>query len=158
MNREELLALKAEVEKQEETLRFDSFDNKTAYELGKYMTDLVYEKGIDLAISIRKLNGSILYQHLTAGTNLLNENWMNRKFNSVSMNECSSYACWIKAELTGETIATHALDIKDYAFCGGGFPIRLKSGELLGVIIVSNLPHEQDHSFIIEALNGFLNK
>ena len=44
----------------------------------------------------------------------------------------------------------------EYVLVGGGFPVRLNTGELVGVITVSNLPHEQDHQFIVECLQEYL--
>ena len=41
--------------------------------------------------------------------------------------------------------------------CGGGFPIKLKSGEMVGVILASNLPHEKDHQFIVDGLTDYIN-
>ena len=53
-------------------------------------------------------------------------------------------------------MAVHGLKDEDYVFCGGGFPIRLKSGEMVGGLLVSNLPHEQNHQFIIDSLQEWL--
>lgn len=142
--------------KQEELLRFDHFTNRDALELGNHIANAVYERGIDLAICIRKLSGSILFQHLTEGTNGNNENWMRRKFNTVRLMERSSLAAWADAQEKGEAISGMGLSDLDYVLCGGGFPIRLKSGELVGVIIVSNLPHEQDHQLLVELTADFL--
>ena len=46
--------------------------------------------------------------------------------------------------------------INDYALVGGGFPIRLKSGELVAVAVVSAFPHYEDHQFIVDALAEYL--
>jgi uncharacterized protein (UPF0303 family) len=80
---------------------------------------------------------------------------MRRKFNSViTMNKCSM-RCWADSILSGEDLEAHGLNSTDYVFCGGGFPIRLKSGEMVAVLTVSNLPHEQDHQFIIDGLTAY---
>ena len=55
-------------------------------------------------------------------------------------------------------IETHALSNKDYALCGGGFPIRIKGNQtVIGAIIASNLYHISDHEFIISCLKEYLN-
>ncbi|MBR5288166.1 MAG: hypothetical protein IKU34_06185 [Clostridia bacterium] len=36
------------------------------------------------------------------------------------------------------------------------FPIRLKTGELVAVLVVSNLPHLEDHAFLVDALSEYL--
>jgi len=142
--------------RQEELLRFDYFDNRRALELGCFMAKSVYDRGIELAFSIRKLNGSIIFQHLTEQTNGNNENWMGRKFRTVALMETSSLQAWASCMDSGDSIANMGLPDSDYVLCGGGFPIRLKTGELIGVVIVSNLPHEQDHQLLVELLAEYL--
>jgi len=41
-------------------------------------------------------------------------------------------------------------------FIGGGFPIRLKTGEMVAVLIASNLPHQMDHQFLVDGLAQYL--
>lgn len=144
--------------KQEELLQFDHFDHEVAFELGTFMVSYAKKHNITIAVSIRMNNGLIVYQHCPDGTNLLNQNWMRRKFNTVQLMERSSLLSTFTWENDGDTVATHALDSKDYALCGGGFPIRIKgSGVVIGTIISSNLYHIADHEFIIDCLREFLN-
>jgi uncharacterized protein (UPF0303 family) len=149
-------AVRDAIAQQERMLRFETFSNKDALELGMFIASMVYARNMDLAIAIRGLNGALLFHHLTPGTNLTNQLWMKRKFNTVSLMECSSLSAWATAHISGETVATHGLSENDYVFCGGGFPLRLKSGELVAVLTVSNLPHPEDHSFLVNALADFL--
>lgn len=142
--------------KQEEMLRFSSFTNKDALKLGNMMAKRVYDIGIDLGIVIRKLNGLVVYQHITEGASQNNVNWMNRKFNTCALTEMSSLRAWATFHLNGETVEDCGLSSTEYVLCGGGFPIRMKGGELVGVITVSNLPHEQDHQFIVDVLKEYL--
>lgn len=39
------------------------------------MSEVNYEENMALAVAIRKMNGTIIYQHLTDGTNHDNQNW-----------------------------------------------------------------------------------
>lgn len=143
-------------EKQENLLRFERFSNRDAWELGQFLVRRIYEKNIELAAAIRRPDGNIIFQYVTGGTNLGNENWMRRKFNTVSLLKQSSLRAWAASFLTGETVEARGLDEADYVFCGGGFPICLKTGEMAAVLTVSNLPHEQDHDFIIGTLEEWL--
>ena len=145
-----------QVTKQEEMLRFEHFTNNDAWELGKSLVDKVEREGIQMAISIRKLNGNTIFAYFSDGTNLMNENWMRRKYNTVKMNEMSSFKQWAIHTWREHTLESMGLEVKDYALCGGGFPIKLKNGEMVAVLTVSNLPHEKDHAFIIEGLSDFL--
>ena len=156
MKTKEFEQLKEIVAKQEEMLRFDTFSNKEAWNLGKFMVEKIYETGIELAVSIRKCSGAIMFQHETAGTNLLNDKWLGRKCKTVILKEQSSFGAWVDANMTGETVEEHGLDPQEYVFIGGGFPIKLKTGEMVGVLLASNLPHQKDHQFLIDTLSEYL--
>ena len=148
--------IKRMTEEQEKTLRFDHFSNRDAWELGRFITDKIYAENIELAVAIRRLNGTIIYQHLTEGTNHMNQNWMERKFHTVSYFERCSLGVWAMGGSLGDMAENNGLKKEDFAFAGGGFPIRLETGELVAVLTVSNLPHMEDHVFIVEALAEYL--
>lgn len=146
------------LKKQEELLQFEHFNHEDAYALGTFMVEYARKNNITIAVSIRMNNGCILFQHCPDGTNLLNQKWMGRKFNSVKLMERSSLLSAMTFEEAGDTLATHALKEEDYALCGGGFPIRIKgTGAVIGAVISSNLYHIADHEFIIDCLREFLN-
>ena len=145
------------LKKQEELLQFPIFNHSTAYELGTFMVSCAQKQNITIAISIRMNNGCIIFQHCPDGTNLLNQKWMERKFNTVSLMERSSLLSALTFEQDQDTLENHGLSTADYALCGGGFPIRVKgSNAVLGTIIASNLYHIADHEFIIDCLKDFL--
>lgn len=143
---------------EEKQLRFEHFSNRDALDLGNFLVNEIYDSAIDMAVCIRKVNGAILFQHLTENTNLDNQRWMQRKFNTVVYFETSSYLAWAKNAIKDKTVADLGLPEKDYVLCGGGFPIKLKSGEFVGVLTVSNLPHEEDHQFITDNLYKWLKR
>ena len=72
------------------------------------------------------------------------------------LKEQSSFGAWVDANMTGETVEGHGLDPQEYVFIGGGFPIKLKTGEMVGVLLASNLPHQKDHQFLIDTLSEYL--
>lgn len=144
------------VQRQEDMLRFDHFTARDAWQLGSFITSIVYEKGMEMAVCIRKLNGHILFQHCTQGTTLSNQNWMQRKFNTALLTEGASLRAWANLNLKGQVPQDQGVSPLDYAYCGGAFPIRLRSGELVGVLIVSNLPHREDHRFVVSCLAQYL--
>ena len=145
------------LKRQEELLQFPFFNHSTAYELGTLMISCAQKQNITIAISIRMNNGCIVFQHCPDGTNLLNQKWMERKFNTVSLMERSSLLSALTFEQDQDTLEDHGLSTTDYALCGGGFPIRVKGNSaVLGSIIASNLYHIADHEFIIDCLKKFL--
>lgn len=151
------------VKKQELELRLEHFSNDDAYALGNQYVKKIKDDGIEMAVQIKKINGNTLFSYFSEGTNLMNENWMKRKFKTVIMNEKSSYLIWAFNEMAGRgddpvrDALLQGMDSKEYAICGGGFPIKLKSGEMVGVILASNLPHEKDHQFIVDGLRDYIN-
>lgn len=148
--------IRSTVREQEEELLFDSFSNEDALKLGTFITNRVYSKRISLAVCIRRMNGAVVYQHLTQGTDMINQNWMDRKFNTVTYFGHSSLYTWADAQITGEDLEFNGLSSEDFVFIGGAFPIRLKTGELVAVAIVSNLPHLEDHKFLVGCLKDYL--
>ncbi len=146
------------VRQQEDLLRFPHFTEEDAWQLGVFLAERVRTAGLEMAISIRKPSGHILFQHCTKGTTLSNQKWMNRKFNTVLLTEGASLRAWANLMDRGQKPEDQGVSPLDYAYCGGGFPIRLTSGELVGAAIVSNLPHREDHRFIASALADYLGK
>lgn len=144
------------VGQQEDALKFSTFSNSDAFSLGSFICNSLAEKKICLAVSIRKLNGSVIFQYLPDNTTANNENWLRRKFNTVSMYEMSSLRAWAKFSARGKTVSDFGLSPSDYVFYGGAFPIRLQSGELVAVICASNLAHEQDHQMLVDIIADYL--
>lgn len=144
------------IDQQEEMLKFDTFTNKEAFELGTQMAQKVYDAGQSLAIGIYNIAGMAIYQHVTPGATVNNTLWMHRKFNTVMNRERSSLWFTVTSELRGKDLDAHVLDPNAYALVGGGFPIRLKTGELVAVAVVSAFPHYEDHQFIVDALADYL--
>ena len=146
------------VKQQESLLCFDHFTEDDAWKLGVFLAERAHSQGLEMAMCIRKPSGHILFQHCTKGTTLSNQQWMNRKFNTVMLTEGASLRAWANLMDREQKPEDQGVSPLDYAYCGGGFPIRLKSGELVGVAIVSNLPHREDHRFIASALADYLGK
>lgn len=151
---EKLIAV---LDEQERLLRFGSFTNEDALALGNFLVMKAKEEGLALAVAVRKPNGALLFHHLMEGTSLNNQNWMTRKFNTVRNWERSSLRQFMDWQVSGEDLNAHGLNSQEYVLCGGGFPIKMKSGEFAGVVTVSNLPHFRDHAFLVRALSAFLN-
>lgn len=144
------------IQRQEELLQFEHFNSRHAWELGKLMVEKVFSDGINMSVCIRKLNGYIMFQYSSEKTTLNNQNWMMRKFNTVSLMERSSLGASVISQITKQDVAVHGLSDKEYVFCGGGFPVKIKGSGIVAVITVSNLPHVQDHNFIVMCLSKFL--
>ena len=150
---EEILKI---LEMQEEILQFTHFTNADAWELGSLMVEEAIRGDLHIAISIRLNNGLIVFQHFLDGTKLHNEQWVTRKFNTVRVMETSSLFLYAKLNNRNQTMEDQFLDEKDYACCGGGFPIRVEETGVIGAVIVSGMNHVADHDFIIKCLSKYL--
>ena len=152
MNRQDYETIRDITAQQESLLRLRTLSGRDAWNLGSFIAEQMHDRDIALAVAISRPNGAILFQHLPDGTTLTNQKWMRRKFNTVAQMERSSLGVWAITQLSGETVSVHGLSEKDYVFVGGGFPLRLASGEMVGVLTVSNLAHWQDHHQIVDWL------
>ena len=156
MERQDYLDLAAVLQKQEELLRFDTFSSKDAWDLGSFIVNKLYESNKDLAVAIYKTTGNVMFQHSTGKTTMFNNIFMKRKFNTVLLFESSSLCAEVLSEMRKQPITALGVNPDDYVLCGGGFPIRLKTGELVAVITTSNLPPYYDHKSIITFLSEYL--
>lgn len=148
-------ALGHDCEKQEELYQFDRFTRGDALRLGLKLNENAQEYPDPVAIEIT-LNGLAVFCYFPEGTTADNALWLRRKRASVDLMQMSSlhFAAWLEAN--SETLETRKLDPREYAACGGGFPILLRGTGAVGSICVSGLPHLDDHRLIVDTLAEFL--
>ncbi len=151
-NRQLLEQTRTMLAEQEETIRFPHFTAEDAWSLGNFLVDRIRTEKIVMCVSIRRPDGQIIFQYMPDKTTLNNQHWLDRKFRTAVQLGKSSYAAFVDTALTGKDLRFHGLSEDVFALSGGAFPIRLTTGEMLAVVIVSGLPHEQDHAFLTKAL------
>ncbi|MBS6195382.1 MAG: heme-degrading domain-containing protein [Clostridiales bacterium] len=144
------------LEMQEEILQFSSFTNGDAWELGTMLVAEARRLGVSIAVRIRLNNGYTIFQYGMDGTNLYNEQWMQRKENTVRVMEKSSLRFYMELRETQETMKERFLDPREYAACGGGFPIRVEEVGVIGSIVVSGLDHVSDHDLLVKCISKYL--
>ncbi|MCI5509782.1 MAG: heme-degrading domain-containing protein [Oliverpabstia sp.] len=144
------------LEMQEEILQFSSFTNADAWELGNMVIQEAKRLGLTVAVRIRLNNGYTVFQYGMDGTNLLNEQWMTRKENTVKTLEESSLRFCMNLRANQESLEDHFLDPREYAACGGGFPIRVEEVGVIGTIVVSGLDHVSDHDLLVKCISKYL--
>ena len=142
-----------ELEKEEMTLAFDTFTHQTAYELGQIIIDN-YERIGKVAFEI-VINDLCIYSFYPEGTSKLSTNWIKRKRNTVNLKEMSSLRMGIWMQMKQVDLDYIGVETKDYTYLGGGYPIRLKNGALIGSIASTGLHHLEDHRIIVESLNQY---
>jgi uncharacterized protein (UPF0303 family) len=146
----------AQIARQEEELRFDSFNEDDAWLLGSLMRKVAVERNLPFVIDIRIGNRPLFYTVLP-GSTPENPDWVRRKVNTVYRFHKSSYRVGREHQLQKKPFdATRGMDPIDYAPAGGGFPIHLKGTGVVGAVTVSGVPQRQDHEFVVEMMSRFL--
>lgn len=144
------------LEMQEEILQFTHFTNEDAWELGNLMVAEIRKHQLNAVVTIRLNNGYTVFRYAGNGTNLQNDRWTDRKFNTVRTLEQSSLLACMLLKKSEKNLADWFLDEAQYAAAGGGFPIRVEEVGVIGAIIVSGLPHMADHDLAIKCISRYL--
>ena len=152
----EVRALVAEVERQERDLRFATFTNDDAWELGSLLVRLATERGLPVTIDVRR-GTQQLFHAARPGTVADNDTWVERKVRVVERFGTSSYLQGLRARAKDTTFAeVHDLPLQQYAAHGGAFPVHVEGVGVVGVVTVSGLPQADDHALVTEAIATFL--
>lgn len=142
---------------EEKKLQFDSFSHKDALNLG--LKILAKSKGYPGPVAIEiTINGLIVFCYYPDGTGEFHEMWLKRKSNMVRVRQMSTLRAFAELEHGKEDMEKDwLLSSKEYAGCGGGFPIKIKKGSVIGAVCVSGLPHLLDHEILSLGIQDFLN-
>lgn len=142
---------------QEERFQFSVFSQTDAKEVGDMLYETSRSHSGPVAIEIT-LNHLVIYRFFPDGTNRNNELWLRAKANTVEMLGISSYHFAAQLKETGETQEERRMPRETFAACGGGFPIRIRGGAVIGSICVSGLPDWEDHQVIVDTLERYFQK
>lgn len=141
---------------EEKRYQFTAFSHKDALDIGLELLQVSQEREEVVGIEIR-INQVSVFKYLPDGTGKFHEMWLQRKGNIVDVMEMSTLRAYAQMEANQEELMKDwLLDPRDYAACGGGFPIRLRGGSVVGSICVSGLPHLKDHAILISGISRFL--
>jgi uncharacterized protein (UPF0303 family) len=155
------MGLKEDLERvalQERELQLPAVDMKLAWELGARLRSLAVERGLGVAIDVRRFGQPLFYAALE-GTSPDNAEWVRRKSNVVARFHRSSYAVGLKLALKNETLLERqGLPVSDYATHGGSFPLAVAGTGVVGSVTVSGLAQRDDHELVVEALCGLLGR
>jgi uncharacterized protein (UPF0303 family) len=154
---DEQTTLIASLEAQEAQLVFTRFDNTDAWRLGSAMVSAATERTLPITIDIRR-HGHQLFHAALPGTTAENDSWIDRKVNVVNRFGAASYLVGRRLAASG-TELDEALGVEPRLFAahGGAFPIRVVNVGVVGTITVSGLPQADDHAFVTEMIEAFLN-
>lgn len=140
------------LELQEQLLKFEHFDKRTAWDLGTRLKAACEGLGVALTIEVRLVRETVFF-YAMQGTAAVNADWARRKRNVVELLEQSSYRVGRSLEQQGATLeGLMGLPLRDYADHGGSFPINVKGLGCVGAVTVSGLPQREDHVLVVQVL------
>ena len=144
--------------REEETYVFSDFSRKDVWELGCALVQSASQMEGPIAVEI-ELNGTLVFRYYPEGTGKFHEQWLARKRNTVRVTEHSTMRIAADLKSRGVTMLEDMrLDPMDYADCGGGFPLRIRGGCVIGSIATSGLPDVRDNAALINGLKIFFEK
>lgn len=147
-----------ECQRQEKELVFEHVDQESLIHLGWILYENNKKFAGPLAVRI-EVNGKEVFSCYPDGTGEFHRLWLKRKAKMVCMREMSTLRAFLELERAGEDQEQDwMLRKEEFAACGGGFPVRLKNGCVIGSVCVSGLPHLHDHQAVTEGIRLFLNK
>jgi uncharacterized protein (UPF0303 family) len=149
-------ALIAELEQQEQRLQFSRFDNDDAWRLGCLLVGLAKERHLPVAVDIRRA-GHQLFHAALPGTAPDNDGWIERKIRVVERFCAASYLVGRRLSAKGAALdQSYGVEPALFAAHGGSFPVRVRDVGVVGTVTVSGLPQADDHALVVEAIESFL--
>jgi uncharacterized protein (UPF0303 family) len=145
------------IAEQERRLRFQHFDEDTAWALGSRLRTLAAARCASVTIEVRLARETVFFCAMP-GTAPANADWTRRKRNTTELLARSSYAVGLSLRRDQASLQTSmGLPERDYASHGGSFPILTAGSGCIGSVTVSGLPQRDDHWLVAEALAAMLN-
>ncbi|MDR6590312.1 MULTISPECIES: heme-degrading domain-containing protein [Agrobacterium tumefaciens complex] len=145
-------ALRAELA----ALQLNTFNYDFAWKLGSLIRLRAAAQELPVAIEIRH-GTDVVFASLLPGATIDNFGWTRRKCAVVHRFHRSSLQVRLEAERKGYDFnAKFGLPVSDFVASGGGFPLIIRGGTLIGSVGVSGLPDVEDHNLITLCLKEML--
>ena len=137
-------------------LRLATFDYEFAWRLGCLMQAQAAARSLPAAITVAH-GTDVVFALLMPGATPDNTDWAARKRSVAHRFHRSSLAMRLEAEQGGYDFNSRfRLPEADFVAGGGGFPLMLRGGTLIGTVGVSGLPDVEDHRLATNALRDLL--
>lgn len=135
-------------------LQLERFDYDFAWALGQEIRARASAENAPVAIEISH-GLTAVFTTLLPGATIDNLDWTARKRAVAHRFHKSSLAVRLEAEAGGYDFNERFRLPKDkFVASGGGFPLIMRGGTLIGAACVSGLPDTDDHRLIVEALRS----
>ncbi len=154
MNDQEFLQLVIEKEKE---YQFDGFSHNDALEIGQLILEVMKNYPGTVAFEIT-VNDFTVMRYFPNDRGRIEERWLRAKKNTVMTFGKSSMRVGLELKESGLPQDPPSMVPGEFVRYGGGFPIRLRNGSLIGVIATSGLKDTDDNAIIWDALELFFAK
>jgi uncharacterized protein (UPF0303 family) len=141
---------------EEQLLLLPSLDNSECIEIGQIATELATSQSLPIAIQVR-VGDWIIYHAALPGSTPENDWWIGRKARVVKLKQHSTLYERVLAQEQGiDWHKENNLLDETHAIHGGGIALKTKDQGFLGTLLISGLPHVEDHLFGVKVLTEFL--
>ncbi|MGK5114058.1 heme-degrading domain-containing protein [Geodermatophilus sp. CPCC 205506] len=148
----------AELAAEEQDLRFTSFTNDDAWDLGSALVAAARRVDAPVAVAVVR-NGHRLFSAALPGATPDNDEWIERKTRVVHrFGHSSLYVRQASIERGTTFEEEFGLDPSRYAAHGGAFPVLVRSVGPVGAVVVSGLPQLDDHRMVVAAIRAHLGR
>lgn len=141
---------------EQDSLQLNRFDYDQAWTLGTLIRERAVAARAPVGISVTH-GEALVFLALMPGATPDNLDWMARKRAVALRFHRSSLAMRLAAEAGGYDFnALYRLPEADFVASGGGLPLILRGGTLIGTVAVSGLPDVEDHKMVVAALRDLI--
>jgi len=141
---------------EEQVLMLPSLTNSDCIEIGQIATALGTSQSLPIAIQVR-VGDWIIYHAALPGSTPENDWWIGRKARVVKLKQHSTLYERVLAQEQGiDWHKENNLLDETHAIHGGGIALKTKDQGFLGTLLISGLPHVEDHLFGVKVLTEFL--
>ncbi|MCZ7486133.1 heme-binding protein [Rhizobium rhizogenes] len=146
----------AALAEEQKSLELAAFNYEFAWALGQRIRHRAHEGNLPVAIEVRH-GMDVIFATLVGRATIDNFDWTRRKCAAVHRFHRSSLQLRLEAEEGGDDFnQKFKLPPADYVASGGGIPLILKGGTLIGTVAVSGLPNVEDHNLAVTVLRELL--
>jgi uncharacterized protein (UPF0303 family) len=142
--------------KEEQLLTLPKLDVADAIEIGQIAASFGADQGLPIAVEVR-IGDWIIYHASLPGSSPENDWWIGRKARVVKLKQHSTLFERVLAEERGiDWHKENNLLDETHAIHGGGLPLITEGDGFVGALLISGLPHVEDHLFGVKVLTEFL--
>jgi uncharacterized protein (UPF0303 family) len=142
--------------KEEQLLTLPKLDMADALEIGQIAASFGTEQGLPIAVEVR-IGDWIIYHASLPGSSPENDWWIGRKARVVKLKQHSTLFERVLAQERGiDWHKENNLLDETHAIHGGGLPLITEGDGFVGALLISGLPHVEDHLFGVKVLTEFL--